>query len=272
MNYLLAVLLPLASPAFTEPLVFEGRVEASDRAVLSSRLNGVVDEILFEGGDAVIAGQPLIRLDPTDFALALESAEARLAEAQARLDGAVRQTARQQELHDRGVAADATLGPSRTERAMAEAAFALAEAERRRAALDLERATIRAPITGLISSPAIAVGAFLEAKIAPPLAKIVALDPAVVAYRAPYAERLETLEATGSRTVAEVLETVLVELLLPGDRPYPGAATPHAASAEVDVESGTVTVWVRFPNPDVLLRPGMAVTVLSRLRETDSEQ
>ena len=44
MRRLLALLLALASPVFAEPLVFEGRIEASERAVLSSRLNGVVAE------------------------------------------------------------------------------------------------------------------------------------------------------------------------------------------------------------------------------------
>jgi membrane fusion protein (multidrug efflux system) len=261
-----------AHMAVAEQLVFEGRIEASDRAVLSSRLNGVVAEILFEGGDQVVAGQPLIRLDPSDVALALEITEARLAEAQARLDGAARRTARQEEMLERGVAADATVGPARTEMAMAEAAVALAEAEWRRAALDLERAIIRAPITGLISPPAVAVGTFLEAEAAPPLATIITLDPAVVAYRAPYAERLASLEATGSQTVAELLERVRVKLRLPGDRIYPGEARPHAASPEVDAETGTVTVWAQFPNPDALLRPGMAVMVLSEIGQAELAQ
>ncbi|MEQ8898572.1 MAG: efflux RND transporter periplasmic adaptor subunit [Roseovarius sp.] len=270
MRSLLALLIALASPGLAEPLVFEGRIEASERAVLSSRLNGVVAEIMFEGGDHVLAGQPLIRLDPVDATVALEIAEARLAASQARFDGAARRTDRQKEMHERGIAADSTLGAARTERAMAEAEVALAEAERRRAVLDLERTTIRAAITGLISPPSVSVGAFLEAEAAPPLATIVAFDPAVVAYRAPYDERLESLEATGAKTVDDLLDGVRVQLRLPGDRVYPGEATPHATSAEVDAETGTVTVWARFPNPDALLRPGMVVTVLSDIHRTES--
>ncbi|MGK7753613.1 MULTISPECIES: efflux RND transporter periplasmic adaptor subunit [unclassified Roseovarius] len=270
MRWLLAFLLVVAQPGLAEPLVFEGRIEASERAVLSSRLNGVVAEILFEGGERVSAGQPLIRLDPTDATIALEIAEARLAAAQARFDGASRRAARQEEMHERGIAADSTLGPARTERAMAEAEVALAEAERRRAGLDLERTVIRAPISGLVSPPSVSVGAFLEAEAAPPLATIVAFDPAVVAYRAPYDERLESLEVAGSGTVAELLARIRVQLRLPGDRIYVGEATPHAASAEVDAETGTVTVWARFANPDALLRPGMRVTVLSHIQGAEA--
>lgn len=253
------------APVGAEPLVFEGRVEATERAVLSTRLDGVVTEILFEGGERVLPGQPLIRLDPADAELALAAAEARLAEARAVLSGAETRAARQERLSERGVAADAQVGPARTARAAAEAAVALAEAERDRAALDLARTAIRAPIAGYISRPTVSVGAFLEAEAGPPLAEIVALDPVMVAYRAPYADRLAALAETGAGTVAELLAGVRVSLRLPGGETYGTIATPHAASADIDPESGTVTVWVRFPNPDAILRPGMAVDVLSEV-------
>jgi membrane fusion protein (multidrug efflux system) len=254
-----------AAPVLAEPLVFRGEVEAAERAVLSTRIDGVVAEILFEGGERVVADQPLIRLDPADAELALAAAEARLAEARAVLAGAERRAARQEQLAERGVAADAQVGPARTARAAAEATVALAEAERDRAALDLRRAVIRAPIAGYVSRPAVSVGAFLEAEAGPPLAEIIALDPVVVAYRAPYADRLAALEATGAETVSELLAGVRLTLRLPGDRLYGVASTPHAASAEIDAETGAVTVWARFPNPDALLRPGMFVEVLSEI-------
>ena len=143
--------------------------------------------------------------------------------------------------------------------------------EARLAALNLDRSVIRAPISGLISPPAVALGAFLEAKAAPPLATIVTIDPAVVAYRVSYSERAATLETGIARSVEELLAGVRLRLRLPGDRDYPAEAIPHAASAEVDERTGGFTVWARFPNPDALLRPGMAVTVLSSHDRDDGE-
>jgi membrane fusion protein (multidrug efflux system) len=254
-----------AAAAKAETLVFEGWVEAAERAVLSTRIDGVVAGILFEGGERVEAGQPLIRLDPADTELALAAAEARLAEARAVLTGAERRAARQEQLAERGVAADAQVGPARTARAAAEAGVALARAERDRASLDFARTVIRAQIAGYVSRPAISVGAFLEAEAGPPLAEIVALDPVVVAYRAPYDDRLASLEATGAETVAELLAEVRLTLRLPGGRAYGDVATPHGASADVDPETGSVTVWARFANPDAILRPGMTVEVISKI-------
>ncbi|MEO0761064.1 MAG: efflux RND transporter periplasmic adaptor subunit [Pseudomonadota bacterium] len=255
----------LAGPAMAEPLVFEGRVEAAREAVLSTRLDGVVSAVLFEGGERVVAGQPLIEMDPVDARLALRVAEAEVAAAEAELAGAIRNADRQEALFERGVAADAVVGPARTRRAAAEAALALAEAGRARAALDVERAVIRAPIDGFVSAPAVVVGQFLEAEAGPPLASVVALDPVTVAYRAPYADRLETLKATGARTVDEMLAGIRVTLVLPGGHPFPAVSTPRKASPVVDPGTGTVTVWASFANPDGLLRPGMAVTVMSEV-------
>lgn len=71
-------------------------------------------------------------------------------------------------------------------------------AERIRAALDLEHTVSRAPITSQVSRPNLAVGQFLEAEAGPPLATIVALDPVLVAYDAPCADRLASLSQTGA--------------------------------------------------------------------------
>lgn len=261
----LAIGLAAAVPASADPLVFEGRVEAVGQAVLATRIDGVVSEILFNGGDEVTQGQPLVHLDPVDAELALAVAEAELARVQAELEGAAREANRQEQLAARGISPDAVVGPARTVLAAAQAALRLAEAERDRAKLDLERTVIRAPITGLISRPEIVIGQFLEAEAGPPLARIVALDPVLVGYETPYADRLASLSRTGAATVDALLARIRLTLILPGESTYPVTATPHSASPTVDADRGTVRVWAFFDNPDGLLRPGMAVTVHSNI-------
>ncbi|MEM6974118.1 MAG: efflux RND transporter periplasmic adaptor subunit [Pseudomonadota bacterium] len=262
---ILAVMIATPPGVRAEPLVLDGRVEPSRAAVVSTRLDGVVAEVLFEEGEAVEAGQPLILLDPVDAELALAVAEAELARAEAEMTGATRNAARQEALFERGVAADAVVGPARTRKAAAEAGLQLARAERDRAALDLKRAVIRAPLSGVISAPAVVIGQFLEAEAGPPLATIAVLDPVVVAYPIPYADRLRSLADSGAATVEALLARVTLSLILPGDRRFGATATPDRASPIVDAANGTVTVRATFENPDRLLRPGMAVTVLSEI-------
>ena len=55
---------------------FPGSVTASQRAELSFRVSGVLQEIPVKEGDSVKQGQVLAKLDPTDFKIRLEDRQA----------------------------------------------------------------------------------------------------------------------------------------------------------------------------------------------------
>ncbi|MDF2234106.1 efflux RND transporter periplasmic adaptor subunit [Albimonas sp. CAU 1670] len=259
------LLLCLGAPALAQERVFEGRIEARSSAVVASGRDGKVVEILFSGGEAVKAGDPLIRLDDAFQALNLEiaAAEARAARARARLAAA--EATRMQELGRRDVASAA-----RIDAAQAEAEVAAAQAERAAAAeaaarLTLERSVLRAPLAGRIGRPLVAVGAFVEAAAGPPLAEIVALDPVVVAYAVPYDARLATLKEAGSRDLAAVLARISAVVSAADRALVSGPVRPDSTEATVDPATGAMTVRALLPNPDELFRPGMRVVVTSTL-------
>ena len=80
---------PTATPEAEEELVpivsITGKIVPAAWAALSAQAGGQVLEVLVEPGDAVAAGDVLVRLDPTDAQLAVQQAEAALAAAQAQL-------------------------------------------------------------------------------------------------------------------------------------------------------------------------------------------
>ena len=80
---------PTATPEAEEELVpivsITGKIVPAAWAALSAQAGGQVLEVLVEPGDAVAAGDVLVRLDPTDAQLAVRQAEAALAAAQAQL-------------------------------------------------------------------------------------------------------------------------------------------------------------------------------------------
>lgn len=106
------------------------------------------------------------------------------------------------------------------------------------------------------------IGAFVEAQAGVPLAEIVQLDPALVAYEVPYGVRLDALERSGVASLKELFATVILRLVLPGGRGYPETGRPRFASADVDPDTGALTTWAEIANPDGVLRPGMRVRVL----------
>lgn len=263
-------LLVFAGPAQSEPMQFPGQIQASDRAELSSQLNGVVAEVFFTGGERVAAGQPMIKLDPADAELAVAVALANLAAAKAETEGATREAARQEQLAVRGISPDAVVGPARTAKAAAEAALALAQAELARAELDLGRTIIRAPIDGFASAPLTAPGAFVEAESGAPLGHVTTLDPVTVAYRVPYEQRLALLSETKVDNLDQLFQLLRVTIAHAGGH-YPHSSTPSRAANEIDPTDGTVTVWAQLPNSGLLLRPGMSVTVTSRLAPAETQ-
>lgn len=263
--YAVAVLMLLALPADAEePLRFDGRIEALQRAEIATQVDGVVTAVLFRGGERVVPGDPLFRIDPDRLALAVEAAEAERAEADANLAQALQEAIRTRDLSARGIATDQRLEAAEARLIGVEAALARAKVGVAEAELNLDRAVIKAPIGGLISRPLIALGAFVEAEAGPPLATIVDLDPVLVAYNVPYATRLETLAKLGTQSIDALLAALDLTLILPDGTPYPEAPTPEFASATVDPETGALTIWASVANSDAVLRPGMAVRVESR--------
>ena len=261
---LLALLLG-AAPALGETLEFEGRVEALHHAALASHLNGIITEIVFEGGEKVAVGDPLITIDPAEFELAVAEATSALARARAYETLAEQEAIRVRNLSSRGVATDARQDATEAELAIARAETSMAEAVLQRAELDLKRTIITAPISGFVSRPMASVGTFVEAEAGPPLAVIVQLDPALVTYRVPYAVRLETMEKSGAKTLDELFQHITLELVLPNGQAYPSTARPRFTDTTIDPETGDLTLWAHFDNPNWILRPGMRLKVLSTI-------
>jgi len=73
------------TPAAEEAVVAEAVIEPARWSALGFDAAGEVIEVLVEEGDTVVAGDLLIRLDPTDAQLAVDRAEAALKTAQAQL-------------------------------------------------------------------------------------------------------------------------------------------------------------------------------------------
>lgn len=261
----MAALMLLTTPVRAEPLIFEGRVEAFARAEISSQLNGVIAGVLFRGGEHVMAGDVLIRMDPDDADLALAEAKAQLVRAAADLAQARQEASRLETLGARGIAPKAQVQAAQQGLRAAEAELAIAEVGARRAELDNARTTIEAAISGVISRPKVAVGTYVEAESGAPLGEIVRLDPALVAYSVPYATRLQTMRTTGAETLEGMFDKLRLTIILPDGSEYPHQAQPDFASATVNPEDGTLTVWATVKNLGAVLRPGLAVTVISEI-------
>lgn len=76
---------PIVMQADADLVLAEAVLEAAEQRTVSARMGGTVLEVLVSEGDVVAAGDVLLRLDPIDAELAVEQAEASLAQAAAQL-------------------------------------------------------------------------------------------------------------------------------------------------------------------------------------------
>ncbi len=128
----------------------QGTVRPRTETVLSSEVSGTITDISpkFVAGGFFDAGDVLMRIDPTNYEVAVLQAEALLAQRQIEFDGASK-------LRTQGFRAEA-------EYASAAAALASAEAELVRARRNLERTYIRLPYAGLVRAKEADLGQFVN--------------------------------------------------------------------------------------------------------------
>ncbi len=119
----------------------------------------------------------------------------------------------------------------------------------RTAALNLEYATIRAPISGLIGDTLVPVGGLVNATAQQPLTTIVPLDPIWVRFKTTETQYL------AFKKNPEPLRSPLT-LILADNSEFPEKGRIENTLNQVDPKTGTLETQASFPNPKHTLLPG----------------
>lgn len=214
-------------------------------AEVRARVEGIVEKRLFAEGGTVRAGQPLFRLDNRTYAATAQAAEADVELKQLNLK---RMEAL---LPERAV--------SQQEVDAARAALKLAQATLTRARLDLDNATVPAPISGQVDRAQVTEGALVGRGDATLMTTIRQLDPVHVLFTQPNADALRLRAALESGTLKS--GSGALELVLEDGTTYPAKGRLASRDLTADPATGAVTFKAEFPNPQKLLLPGSFVRV-----------
>ena len=132
-----------------------GRIAPTRVSEVRARVSGIVVERLFQQGSEVKAGDPLYRIDPKPFEVELQASEAALDKAEAALDQAAQHARRIATLTSQRAAPEAENEKAdRAPSARPRPRSAARKADVARARLNLDYATIRAPISGVVGARA----------------------------------------------------------------------------------------------------------------------
>jgi membrane fusion protein, multidrug efflux system len=238
-------------------LQLPGRTAAFETSEVRPQVSGIIQERLFTEGAIVHAGDILYRIDPRLYESALNQARAELASAIATRDASLVRADRFGELGKSGVVSRQDLLDAQAAAAAAAAAADRARATVASAEINLKFTRVSAPITGRIGRSIVTTGALVSAGQAGPLTTIQRLDPIFVDIQQSSAALLSFRRqlAGGGLERASTEVTLSLE---DGSR-YAHSGVLQFAESVVDINTGTVTVRARFPNPEGWLLPGMYV-------------
>jgi membrane fusion protein (multidrug efflux system) len=239
-----------------------GRIAPTRISEVRPRVSGIIVERMFRQGGEVKAGDPLYQIDPRPFEVEVQASKAALARAEATSERASQQ-ARRIGLLTRERAAPEV----ENEKAIAAERESAAEVQGRkadlaRATLNLDYATIRAPIDGVVGAAQVSEGALVVQHDTASLATIQQLDPVYADFTQSVGELTHLRRAFESGDLERIAnDAIKVRLVLDDGTLYPLSGRLLFSEAKVDANTGQVTLRGEFANPKRELLPGLYVRV-----------
>lgn len=238
---------------------YTGTIKAENSVAVHARVTGYVVEKFVKGGDQVVAGQPLYRIDSRQYESNVATAEANVARANADYKNAETDLDRYETLASQDAIARQRVDTQRSATEQAKAAVEAQQAALKIAQDNLGDTIIYAPYSGTLSMDAVDVGTFVNAG-STTLVTIDSVDPIFVEFS--MTER-EYLEFMNSRFGDETSGTNLKLRLANGEEYKSGVGSVVQAARTLDPSTGKLILKASFPNPDHLLLPNMFATVIS---------
>ena len=239
-----------------------GRLEASRVAQVRARAAGILQKQLFVEGSDVRAGQPLFQIDASPYQATLASAEAALAKAEANLMQASAQAERFIPLIEAKAISQQEFIVAQAVHKQAQADVAVGKAAVQTARINLNYATVTAPISGRIGRALVTEGALVGQGEATQLAVIQQIDPLYVNFTQSAAEVMKLRRALdGGQLKRASNQAASVRLVLEDGTEYARSGRLLFSDLTVDATSGQITLRAEVPNPGAALLPGLYVRV-----------
>src|SRR5207247_5110549 len=243
-------------------LLATGTVEPRQTMEVQAQVTGVLTQVTFHEGDEVAAGQVLFQIDPRPFQAALEQAKGMLARDQAQAANARLEADRYAELVKQDYV---TKQDYDEKRANADALGATVRADSAgvtTAQLNLEWATIRAPISGRTGRLLVREGNLVRANSTDPLVVINQIHPILVRFAVPEQNLAAIQRYRRNRLPVVVSPSKQDTSFSAGELTF--------VDNSVDTATGTVLLKAEFPNRDNALWPGEFLNVRLQLYVEDS--
>ena len=228
-----------------------GTVQGFNTVLVRTRVDGQINKIDFIEGQFVKEGDTLVEIDPRPFQAALDQAKAKKAQDEANLANAQLDLQRFTRLGE-----FATKQQTDTQRALVAqltAQIAADQAAIENAQTQLDYATVKAPISGIVGIRQVDVGNIVNAATQTGIVSIAQIEPITVIFTAPE-DQLPEIQAALAVSPPKVIA------LSTDGRKELSSGTLALINNQVDISSGTIRLKAVFDNKNHALWPGQSVS------------
>jgi membrane fusion protein, multidrug efflux system len=229
----------------TDSYEFNGRIQAINSASLVARVTAFLDQQLFTEGTDVKKGDLLYTLERPPFQAVVDVQKAAIARAAAELENNNTELWRKQNLLEKNAGSQQAVDSAHAAQRVAAAQLQSAQAQLKRAQIDLDYTDIRSPIDGRIGRTSVTVGNMVSPTFGS-LTTVVSQDPMYVVFPIPTRRAIELREAYSRQGG---FDAVKIRLRLPDGRIYGETGKVDFINNAVAQDTDTFLVRGVIPNP-----------------------
>ncbi|MCD1628831.1 efflux RND transporter periplasmic adaptor subunit [Marinobacter shengliensis] len=246
---------------------YAGRARGAREVEVRARIQGILEERLYEEGQMVQEGDPLFRIDRKPAEAALQRAQAQRQVAEADRRQAEREWNRISSLFQRNAVSERDRDAAQSALELAQANLAVANAGVAQAELDLGYTSVTAPVSGVTSLEDFPEGSLISSGTL--LTTIVQLDPIHVRFALPENDaNIRRAAREGMRGAGE--QEVAARLVLADGEEYELDGQIDFTASTLDPRTGTVSARAIFANPENVIVPGQFVRVRVELQSFEN--
>lgn len=250
---------------------FVGEIYGEKDIPIRARVEGFLEGIYFEEGFKVTKGQLLYTIDPEPMKARVNAQQSKVAEAETMLAKAKSDLDRYKPLAEKNAVSQSDLDAAQAQYDAAASNVEAAKANLKSALIELSYTKIYSPLTGIIGKTHAKVGDFVGREPNPVILNTVSETNNVKVQffltESEYLTIIREIDAIKKRRHLSPDEKLVsgqkasLELLLADGSVYDHKGTIDFVNRNVDPTTGSMLVQGNFPNPDLILRPGLFAKV-----------
>ncbi|MBD5356716.1 MAG: efflux RND transporter periplasmic adaptor subunit [Bacteroides sp.] len=238
--------------SMSEVVTATGTMESVTQVDVGTQVTGIIDKLYVDYNDHVTKGQLLAEIEKTLLNSELQSANANMESAKASYEYAKTNYERDKKLHDEQLISDYEFQTSKRDYDVARLNYEKSQADRVRAAKNLNYAEIYSPIDGIVISREVEVGQTVVSSMNVANLYVIA--------------DLENMQVVGNVDEADIGQVKLDQHVTFTVDAYPddiftGTVTQVRLNPTTTSNVVTYEVIVKAPNPDLKLIPGMTANL-----------